>query len=163
MLTAAIITASDGCYKGKREDVSGDTVREVLESNGFTVTEKMILPDDAEIIAEELNRLCRDRVNLIATTGGTGFSLRDVTPEATLSVIDRQAPGIAEAMRMNSAKFTDRAMLSRGVCGIKGYTVIINLPGSPAACRENLEFVVKPLIHGIGTLCGRITDCAVKC
>lgn len=163
MLTAAVITVSDSCYAGKRIDESGDVVKMLLEDNGFCVMEKFIVPDDAPIIAGELRRLSRDKVHLIVTSGGTGFSLRDVTPEATLSVIDRQAFGIAEAMRAHSYKHTDRAMLSRGVCGISGYSVIINLPGSPISCRENLEFVIKPLIHGIETLCGIKGECARKC
>lgn len=161
MLSAAVITVSDSGFEGRREDVSGEVVRSVLADNGFEIREKTILPDDYDELVCNFVRLADvEGINLVVTTGGTGFSPRDVTPEATLAVCDRQAQGIAEAMRANSMQYTSRAMLSRAVCAIRGGTVILNLPGSPKACRENLEFVIEPLIHGLNILCGKDGECA---
>ena len=159
MFQAAIITASDKGSRGQREDVSGQVVKEILEKNGYTVVQQLILPDERQLLADEM-RLCAEQVDLILTTGGTGFSPRDWTPEATLDVIERQVPGIPEAMRMNSLQITKRAMLSRAVAGICQQTLIINLPGSPKAVRENLEFIVTELAHGLEILRGQAQDCA---
>lgn len=160
MFQAAIITASDKGSRGQREDVSGQVVKEILEKNGYTVVQQMILPDERQLLADEMRRLCAEQVDLILTTGGTGFSPRDWTPEATLDVVERQVPGIPEAMRMNSLQITKRAMLSRAVAGICQQTLIINLPGSPKAVRENLEFIVTELAHGLEILRGQAQDCA---
>lgn len=160
MFQAAIITASDKGSRGQREDVSGQVVKEILEKNGYTVVQQMILPDERQLLADEMRRLCAEYVDLILTTGGTGFSPRDWTPEATLDVVERQVPGIPEAMRMNSLQITKRAMLSRAVAGICQQTLIINLPGSPKAVRENLEFIVTELAHGLEILRGQAQDCA---
>lgn len=160
MFQAAIITASDKGSRGQREDVSGQVVKEILEKNGYTVVQQLILPDERQLLADEMRRLCAEQVDLILTTGGTGFSPRDWTPEATLDVVERQVPGIPEAMRMNSLQITKRAMLSRAVAGICQQTLIINLPGSPKAVRENLEFIVTELAHGLEILRGQAQDCA---
>lgn len=162
MFTAAVLTVSDSAFKKSREDLSGPTVKRILEENGFEVKEITVVPDETDFIVTALERFCADGVNLIATTGGTGFSPRDVTPEATVMVSERQVPGIAEAMRTNSMRYTDKAMLSRAVCGIKKGTVILNLPGSPKACEENLNFVINPLKHGIEVLLGQVGECARK-
>lgn len=160
MFQAAIIIASDKGSRGQREDVSGQVVKEILEKNGYTVVQQMILPDERQLLADEMRRLCAEQVDLILTTGGTGFSPRDWTPEATLDVVERQVPGIPEAMRMNSLQITKRAMLSRAVAGICQQTLIINLPGSPKAVRENLEFIVTELAHGLEILRGQAQECA---
>ena len=160
MFQAAIITASDKGSRGQREDVSGQVVKEILEKNGYTVVQQLILPDERQLLADEMRRLCAEQVDLILTTGGTGFSPRDWTPEASLDVIERQVPGIPEAMRMNSLQITKRAMLSRAVAGNCQQTLIINLPGSPKAVRENLEFIVTELAHGLEILRGQAQDCA---
>ena len=131
-----------------------------MEKNGYTVVQQLILPDERQLLADEMRRLCAEQVDLILTTGGTGFSPRDWTPEATLDVVERQVPGIPEAMRMNSLQITKRAMLSRAVAGICQQTLIINLPGSPKAVRENLEFIVTELAHGLEILRGQAQDCA---
>ncbi len=161
MFRAAIITASDKGAKGQREDVSGSVIREILEQNGYEVVYQVILPDERQLLAEEMERICvQQQADLILTTGGTGFSPRDWTPEATLDVIERQVPGIPEAMRLNSLQITKRAMLSRAVAGIREKTLIINLPGSPKAVRENLEYVITELAHGLEILRGEATECA---
>lgn len=162
MYTAAILTMSDACYASKREDKATPAVREILINSGFEVVESALLPDEKELITEKLSLLVSKGYNLIVTTGGTGFSARDVTPEATLLLGGRRADGVAEAMRTNSMRYTPRAMLSRGVCVIVDKSVIVNLPGSPKACAENLEFVIEPLKHGIDALSGAVTECARK-
>lgn len=162
MFTAAVLTVSDSAFKKLREDLSGPTVKRILEENGFEVKDITVVPDETDFIVTALERFCADGVNLIATTGGTGFSPRDVTPEATVKVAERLVPGVAEAMRANSMRYTDKAMLSRAVCGIKKGTVILNLPGSPKACEENLNFVINPLKHGIEVLLGQVGECARK-
>lgn len=163
MFQAAIITASDKGSQGLREDVSGQAVREILEHNGYAVVHQVILPDDRQRLADEMRKLCDEAgVDLILTTGGTGFSRRDITPEATLDVVERLVPGIPEAMRLNSLQITKRAMLSRAVAGIRKGTLIINLPGSPKAVRENLEYVITELAHGIEILRGEAGECARK-
>lgn len=158
--TAAIITMSDACYAGKREDGATPAVSELLVGSGFEVKETALLPDEQTEITEKLKEFASKGYDLVVTTGGTGFSERDVTPEATLALAGRLVPGVAEAMRTNSMRYTSRAMLSRGVCVIVGKSVIINLPGSPKACVENLSFVIEPLKHGIDALKGKVTECA---
>lgn len=153
--TAAVITLSDRCYKGEREDKSGPAIVEVLKEKGYDIVETILLPDGRPMLQANLIRLADQRqVNVIFTTGGTGFSERDVTPEATIAVCERMAPGIAEAMRAESAKITPHAMLSRQTAGIRKKTLIINMPGSPKACREDLEIILPALQHGLGILRG---------
>ncbi|MDR0490909.1 MAG: MogA/MoaB family molybdenum cofactor biosynthesis protein [Oscillospiraceae bacterium] len=161
MYTAAVITVSDKGAAGEREDVAGPVVREMLEREGFDVVRTAIVPDERELIERELKR-CADEfdVALTVTTGGTGFSPRDVTPEATVAVCTRMAPGIPEAMRLESLKITNRAILARQQAGIRGGTLIINLPGSPKAARENLSAVLPSLGHGLEMLRGQKRDCA---
>lgn len=160
--TAAVITVSDKGYAGLREDLSGPLIAEMLEQNGFDVVGRDIVPDEKDQIVAALRNRIGQAVALIVTTGGTGFAPRDVTPEATLEVCQRRADGVAEAMRIKSLALTDRAMISRAVCGIADRSVILNLPGSPKACRENLGFVLSPLRHGIDALLGNVTECARK-
>ena len=158
---AAIITLSDKGFKGEREDLSGPAAKEMLEEAGYEVVEMILLPDEPAMLKKELIRLSDQRqVDLILTSGGTGFSLRDRTPEATLEVMDRNAPGIAEYMRMKSCEITDRGMLSRGVSVIRKSTLIINLPGSPKAVKENLGFILNALDHGLKILRGSASECA---
>lgn len=151
--SAAVITVSDKGSKGEREDKSGPLIKEILEENNFEVKYVSIVPDEFDIIASELKK-CSDELNLglIATTGGTGFSPRDITPEATLSVVERETRGIPEAMRYYSLQITPRGCLSRSVAGIRGRSLIINLPGSPKAAKENLEGVIGAISHGMDML-----------
>ena len=160
---AAVITLSDAGFKGEREDISGPTIANRLKEEGYEVVEQLLLPDEANFLKKELMRLADQRqVDLILTTGGTGFSSRDVTPEATLSVMDRNAPGISEAIRAESLKFTKHAMLSRGVSVIRKGTLIINLPGSPKACLESMDVFMSALPHAIKLLRGEVNNCARK-
>lgn len=159
--TAAVITLSDKGSKGERVDESGPAAVQMLEEAGYEVVETLILPDEPLLLKKELMRLADQRqVELILTSGGTGFSLRDQTPEATMAVADRNAPGIAEYIRMRSAQITDRAMLSRGVSVIRKGSLIINLPGSPKAVRESLGFILHGLDHGLRILRGSAGECA---
>ncbi len=163
MKRAAIITVSDSGYRGEREDKSGPVIREILEKEGYEITFTELLPDDRAMIAGKLQEIADSgSTDLILTTGGTGFSQRDVTPEATEEVIQRRVPGIPEAMRAYSMTITKRAMLSRATAGIRGTTLIINLPGSPKAVRESLEYIIGALDHGLEILSGEATDCAAK-
>ena len=163
MKRAAIITLSDSGYRGEREDKSGPVIREILEKEGYEITFTELLPDDRAMIAGKLQEIADSgSTDLILTTGGTGFSQRDVTPEATEEVIERRVPGIPEAMRAYSMTITKRAMLSRATAGIRGTTLIINLPGSPKAVRESLGFILDSLDHGLEILSGEATDCAAK-
>ena len=156
----AIVTASDKGSRGERADESGKVIREIAEAHGYRVTSYTLLPDEKELLEAELKRLCDEGIaDVVLTTGGTGFSPRDCMPEATLAVADRAAPGIAEAMRSASMAITKRAMLSRAASVIRGKTLIINLPGSPRAVRENLEFVIDELGHGLDILTGRDGEC----
>lgn len=158
--TAAVITMSDKGAQGLRQDTSGPAICEMLRADGWEIVHTVVIPDDFETIKAELIR-CADelRVCLVATTGGTGFSLRDVTPEATRAVIERETPGIPEAMRIESLKITPRGCLSREAAGIRGATLIINCPGSEKAVRECLGAVQPALRHGIEILRGVATDC----
>ena len=158
---AAVVTLSDKGYAGEREDKSGPLICEMLTEAGYDIQKTVLLPDEREEIKKCLCSLSDvDKMDVIFTTGGTGFAPRDCTPEATLEAADRIAPGIAEAMRLASLKVTPRAMLSRGVSVIRGQTLIINLPGSPKAVRENLEAVLPSLDHGLAILTGRAGECA---
>lgn len=149
----AILTVSDRSWRGERLDLSGPALEKVILDKGWEIKEKAILPDQKDQIQEKLIEWSDlSGVDIIITTGGTGFSPRDVTPEATLSVIDRHAVGLAEAMRFQSMKITPHAMLSRAVCGIRGSTLIINLPGSPKAAVENLQIVMPVLPHAVQLL-----------
>ena len=149
-IRAVVITASDACASGHRADESGDTLVRLLGESNAVVVEKLILSDDLEPLVEALMKFSeRGDVNLIITTGGTGLGPRDNTPEATLRVIEREVPGVAEAMRAESLKVTKMAMISRGVCGVRSGTLIINLPGSPKAVTESFAVVKPVLAHAV--------------
>ncbi|KAF0146492.1 MAG: molybdopterin biosynthesis mog protein [Nitrospirae bacterium] len=158
MITVAVITLSDKGSRGEREDISGASIGEMLKSIDGVVKHYEILPDEKALIKSKLIGYS-GKVDLILTTGGTGLSPRDVTPEATLEVIDREIPGIAEAMRLEGFKKTKRAMLSRAVAGVRGRTLIINLPGSPKAVKENLDVIMDILPHAIEKIKGDTTEC----
>ena len=161
--TAAVITLSDKGAAGEREDKSGPAIVEMLKSAGYDIKETLLLADEQLLLEKELMRLSDQRqVNVIFTTGGTGFAERDRTPEATIAVCDRIANGIAEAIRNYSMTITPRAMFSRAVSGIRKRTLIINLPGSPKAVKESLEFLLPNLDHGLGILRGSEGECARK-
>ena len=151
--TAAVITVSDKCSRGEREDTSGPAVRRMLEEAGFAVCYTGLVPDESAQIQAELIK-CADelKIGLVLTTGGTGFSQRDITPEATLAVVQRETRGIPEAMRYASLQITPRGCLSRSAAGIRGKTLIVNLPGSEKAARENLAAVIDALGHGLEML-----------
>ncbi|MCR4589378.1 MAG: MOSC domain-containing protein [Lachnospiraceae bacterium] len=160
---AAVVVLSDKASAGEREDKSGPKAKEVLEANGYEVIETVVIADDAERLKTELIRLSDGReADLVITSGGTGFSQRDVTPEATLEVAERNAPGIAEYIRLKSMEITERAMLSRGASVIRGKTIIVNLPGSPKAVEESLGFIMTSLEHGIKVLRGGVSECGRK-
>lgn len=160
MKRVAVITSSDKGYRGEREDLSGPAVKEIVEAAGYQVVSMDILPDDREMLSARMAEIADlGLAELILTTGGTGFSQRDVTPEATEDVIERRVPGIPEAMRAFSMTITKRAMLSRTTAGIRKKTLIINLPGSPKAVRESLEVVMDSLGHGIEILTGEAGEC----
>jgi molybdenum cofactor synthesis domain-containing protein len=152
-LTAAVMTISDSCASGQRTDVSGPAVVEVLKFHGFSILATLMIADDQPAIEKSLQRLSNE-VGLIVTTGGTGISVRDVTPEATLAVCDRLLEGVAEVMRFEGRKKTPFAALSRGVCGVRGKSLILNLPGSPAGAVESLQAVIDLLPHAIELLGG---------
>lgn len=160
-MTAAVVTLSDKGFRGQREDKSGPLLVELLTEAGYRVVELVLLPDEKPMIKRELIRLCDGRqCNLVLTTGGTGFAPRDITPEATLEIATRNAPGIAEAIRAYSLQITPRAMLSRGASVIRNRTLIVNLPGSPKACRESLECILPSLSHGLEILNEKTGECA---
>ena len=152
-MRVGILTISDRSAIGEREDQSGPLLTEIVRSKGWTVVETTVLPDEAAQISSLLKQWSDSgNADLILTTGGTGFAIRDVTPEATLEVVDRLTPGLAEAMRAHSLKKTSHAMLSRAVVGIRGSTLIVNLPGSPIGARENLEVILPILPHAVQVL-----------
>jgi molybdenum cofactor synthesis domain-containing protein len=156
LIRAAAITVSDRCARGEQDDVSGQLLRELLRDAGAEVVTQELLSDDLDPLAERLRDLAeRTDVNLIITTGGTGFGPRDNTPEATRRVIEREAPGLAEAIRSESLKQTPMAMISRGISGIRAGALIINLPGSPNAVRESFDVIAPVLKHAIALLAGR--------
>jgi molybdenum cofactor synthesis domain-containing protein len=161
-LKAAVITVSDKGSKGLRVDESGPVIKEMLSSINCEIADYIIIPDEREMIKNELIRLSDMNIELILTTGGTGFSKRDVTPEATLDVVERLVPGIPEAMRYRSLQITPKAMLSRAAAGIRKNSIIINLPGSPKAVRENLEVIMPALKHGVEILTGEASECGSK-
>lgn len=158
---SAVITLSDKGARGERMDESGPAIAGRLKAAGYEVVEQLLIADDAEMLKKQLCRLADQRqLDLVLTTGGTGFSPRDVTPEATLAVGERSAPGIAEAVRAASLAVTSRAMLSRGAAVIRGKTLIINLPGSPKACMESMDVFLDVVPHGLELLRGGASDCA---
>ncbi len=163
MIKVGILTASDKGSKGERVDESGKVIADAVKQIGGEVIIYRIVPDDRQQISQTLVEISDDYgADLILTTGGTGFSPRDITPEATLDVVERQVPGIPEAMRQKSLQITDRAMLSRAVAGIRGKTLIINMPGSPKAVSESLEVILPVLTHAIQILIGTTGECARK-
>ncbi|MBQ8162471.1 MAG: MogA/MoaB family molybdenum cofactor biosynthesis protein [Clostridia bacterium] len=156
----AVITLSDKGSRGEREDKSGPLIREMVQEAGYQVVHEVLLSDDRDGLRNELIRLCDGEIcDLILTTGGTGFSQRDQAPEATYDVMERNAPGIAEAMRYHSLSITPRGMLSRSASVIRKKTLIVNLPGSPKAVQENLEYILPSLEHGIAILVGDDAEC----
>ena len=159
----AIITLSDTASRGEREDESGRAIYEIVTAEGYEVVSETILPDEPEQLTELLCKIAdEDQADLILTTGGTGFSKRDHTPEATKAAIERETPGISEAMRYCSLQVTPRGMLSRGVSGIRKEALIVNLPGSPKAVRECLSYAIGALTHGLDILKGNDSNCARK-
>jgi molybdenum cofactor synthesis domain-containing protein len=155
-IRAVVITVSDACSRGERKDESGETLVQLLTEIGAEIVATRVLNDDLDPLAEALRKFAsQSEVNLIVTTGGTGLAPRDNTPEATLAVIERAAPGLAEAMRMETLKHTPLSMLSRGVCGIRCGTLIVNLPGSPKAVRESFAVIAPVLNHAIALLAGQ--------
>ena len=162
-IQAAIITMSDSRSQStEKVDESGAVIKEILEANDYAVVHYELISDDFEGIKNSLIRVCDQNISLVLTTGGTGLSKRDNTPEATKAVIEKEVQGISEAMRYHSLQITPRAMLSRGVSGIRQNSLIINLPGSPKAVRENLEYISPSLRHGLEILRGEASNCARK-
>lgn len=158
---AAIICASDRCFQGLRKDVSSPIIAEILTGQGYEITAAVMLPDEYEALQKAMANIADEgSADLIVTTGGTGLTPRDITPEATAAVIDRAVPGIPEAMRAESMKITPHGMLSRGIAGIRKRTLIINLPGSPKAVKENLSCILPALDHALLMLTGGTQDCA---
>lgn len=151
-MRAAVLTISDGVHAGEREDTSGDALEELLQGEGFGVLRRVV-PDDAHVIAAAIQELAAT-VSLVLTTGGTGFAPRDVTPEATRPLLDREAPGIAEAIRADASTRTPHALLSRGIAGLRGETLVVNLPGSPGGCRDGFAVLEPALRHGLELAAG---------
>jgi molybdopterin adenylyltransferase len=163
MFTVGILTISDKGSRGERQDKSGEAIREILSGIGTTIVRYGIVPDEKELISEKLAKWAdEDSLDVVVTTGGTGLTSRDVTPEATLAVIDRIVPGFAEAMRAESLKKTPHAMLSRAVVGTRGKCLIINVPGSPKAVRECLHVILPALPHAVETLKGQSGECGTS-
>jgi len=163
MFTVGIITSSDKGSKGEREDVSGKVIYDIVTSKGYSVARQVIVPDEEEELVKEMLYMSDEmKVDLILTTGGTGFSKRDITPEASLKVFTRVANGIAEAIRAYSLSITPRAMLSRAVSGIRNDTLIVNMPGSPKAVKESLDYALDSIHHGLEILTGKTSECARK-
>lgn len=162
-MRVAIITSSDSGFAGNREDLSGPVIEEMVTAAGYEVVSKTILPDDLGKLKDAMAEICDNgQADLILTTGGTGFSPRDVMPEATAAVAERLVPGIPEAMRAYSMQLTKRAMLSRAASCIRKQTLIVNMPGSPKAVRECLEYILPELNHGLEILLGKTGECARK-
>ena len=160
MIKVGIITISDKGSRGEREDLSGKVIEEIVKKINGEVKYYQIIPDEKDIIQEELIKAVdKLHLDLILTTGGTGLAKRDVTPDATLEVIEKEVPGISEIIRSESFKKTNRAMLSRGMAGVRKESLIINLPGSPKGVRESLEIILEALPHGIEILKGQATEC----
>ena len=164
MFKVAIVTLSDKGYEGQREDLTGPKLKEYVQSNKlYKVVSYTLIKDDSEMLQNELIRICDNNIaDLVLTNGGTGFSKRDITPEATKAVLEKEIPGISEYMRMKSSEITKKAILSRGISGIRNNSIIINLPGSPKGAIENLSFVMDSLDHGIEILKGEATECATN-
>jgi len=159
--SVAILTISDKGSRGERVDESGKIIEEILHKQGYSIVHYTIIPDEESKIIEALIHACDEKkATLVLTTGGTGFSIRDVTPEATRKVIEKDVPGIPEAMRQYSLTITPKAMLSRATAGIRGLSLIVNLPGSPKAVRESLAYIIEPLQHGLDILTGSASECA---
>lgn len=152
-MRAAVVTVSDGVHAGVREDTSGEELERLLRDDGFDVSRRVV-PDEANEISRAIGELADSGVLLVLTTGGTGFAPRDVTPEATRGVIDREAPGIAEAIRADALARTPHALLSRGLAGLRGGTLVVNLPGSPGGCRDGFAVIRPALRHGIELAAG---------
>ncbi len=162
-MKVAVITSSDSGYRGEREDLSGALIEELMTENGYEVCKRLLLPDERAILSQAMARIADEgSACLILTTGGTGFSPRDCMPEATMDIVERNVPGIPEAMRAYSMTLTKRAMLSRAAAGIRKQTLIINLPGSPKAVRECLEYILPQLRHGLEIMLGLTGNCAEK-
>lgn len=160
LIRVAILTMSDKGSRGEREDKSGETIKEIIKTIPAEVVYYEVIPDEKDVIKDRLTSISdSEKADLVLTTGGTGVSPRDVTPDATLEVIDREIPGMSEAMRMESLKKTPRAMISRAVSGIRKRTLIINLPGSPKGVRENLEVILPALSHAVEKIKGDTSEC----
>lgn len=159
MITVGIITVSDRSSRNEREDLSGPEIRRWAQAKEYTVLKEAIVPDEIEDISQVLRDFSDEGIQVIFTTGGTGFAPRDVTPEATLAVLEKEAPGFTEAMRQKSMEITPHGMLSRARSGIRKKSLIINLPGSPKAVRENLGFIEKAIPHAVELLRGMVGDC----
>ena len=163
MFKVAIVCMSDKGSKGEREDISTQAIEKIILENGYKITKKVLIPDDFQKIKDTLIEICdNNHADLILTTGGTGFSKRDVTPEATEEIIEKRVPGIPEAIRAYSLTITKRAMLSRATAGIRKDTLIINMPGSPKAVEESLTYIISELKHGLEILVGSASECARK-
>ena len=161
MFKVGIITSSDKGSQGIREDVSGKVIYDLVTEFGYEVIRQVILPDEENKLSQEMIYMADElKVDLILTTGGTGFSKRDITPEASKKIFTREANGIAEAIRYNSLNITPRAMLSRAVSGIRNDTLIVNMPGSPKAVKESLEYALSSINHGLEILTGKANECA---
>jgi molybdenum cofactor synthesis domain-containing protein len=159
MFKGAVVTVSDKGFRGEREDKSGEIIKNMLKQIDVNVAFYRIVPDEKEMIKQTLIDFAERGIDLVVTTGGTGLAPRDVTPDATLEVIDREVPGMAEAMRIKGIENTLHAMLSRAVVGVRKRTLIINLPGSPKGARENLEAVIDAIPHGLKVLKGEVEEC----
>ena len=163
MFKVAIVCMSDKGSKGEREDISTQVIEKIILENGYKITKKVLIPDDFQKIKDTLIEICdNNHADLILTTGGTGFSKRDVTPAATEEIIEKRVPGIPEAIRAYSLTITKRAMLSRATAGIRKDTLIINMPGSPKAVEESLTYIISELKHGLEILVGSASECARK-
>lgn len=161
MFRTTIVCMSDKGARGEREDLSTKVIEKIVTEKGYKIVKKILIPDEYELIKETLKNICdNNEADLILTTGGTGFAKRDITPEATLEIVDKIVPGIPEAIRAYSMSITKRAMLSRAAAGIRKSTLIINMPGNPKAVDESLSFIIDSLSHGLEILVGSASDCA---